>query len=401
MLHAISPLLPRELFDMPPQVLWLSHCKDGPLPRVSAAAVHALMETELRPWALRWNEDFLDVQRSLRHFGAALFGVDARDMSLVTCTSTGLEVVALGYPWRDGDEVLIPAGEFPSNRLPWLALARRGVTCAEVPLWEANLSQTFTAPAGDIAPEQRLLDAITPRTRVMAVSWVRYQDGIRLDLEKLGRGCREHGVHLVVDGIQGAGTVATSFDGVSAFSTGGHKGLLGLQGQGLLWTDGAFRQQLMPLGTWLSAPEDFSQGGTQATSAELWATDGRRLEAGSPSILSCAALASSIRLLLEAGGAAAIQAHVVSLQRGLLAMLAKDERWSAEVTRLGALVDAGRVGSTLSFAVPAEQSARLLLAAEAQGISTSTREGYLRIAFHGWHGSDDVERCAAWLLSAD
>lgn len=397
--HAASPLIPRELFDMPPRVLWLSHCKDGPLPRVSAAAVHALMDTELRPWDLRWNEDFLDVQRSLRNISATLFGVDARDMSLVTCTSTGLEVVALGYPWQPGDEVLIPAGEFPSNRLPWLALGRRGVTCTEVALWDGQMAQPFVAPCAGMTPEQRLLDAITPRTRVMAVSWVRYQDGIRLDLEKLGRGCRERGVHLVVDGIQGAGTMVASFDGVSAFSTGGHKGLLGLQGQGLLWTDRAFREQLMPLGTWLSAPEDFSQGGTQLQNEDLWAMDGRRLEAGSPSILSCAALASSIRLLVEAGGLKAIQAHVTTLQRTLLAALAKDARWSAEAERLDALVHAGRVGSTLSFALPAERSARLLQEADAQHISTSTREGYLRIAFHGWHDTKDVERCAAWLLS--
>ncbi|ULU24501.1 aminotransferase class V-fold PLP-dependent enzyme [Dyella terrae] len=396
-MHAVSPLIAPELFDMPPELLWLSHCKDGPLPLASADTVRALLDTELRPWDLRWNEDFLDVQRSLRDISATLLGVDAHDMSLVTCTSTGLEVVALGYPWQQGDEVVIPAGEFPSNRLPWLSLARRGVTCTEVALWEG---QSARAPDAGIEPEQRLLDAITPRTRVIAVSWVRYQDGVRLDLNKLGRGCRERGVHLVVDGIQGAGTVASSFDGVSAFSTGGHKGLLGLQGQGLLWTDRTFRQQLIPLGTWLSAPDDFSQSGTQTQSDEPWATDGRRLEAGSPSILSCAALASSIRLLVQSGGAASIQAHVAQLQRSLLAMLAADAAWAVEAGRLGDLLAAGKMGSILSFAVPPETSARLLNAAQAQGISASTREGYLRIAFHGWHGSSDVARCAAWLLSS-
>lgn len=382
---------------MPPDVLWLSHCKDGPVPLASADAVRALLDTELRPWDLRWKEDFLDVQRSLRDIGATLFGVDAQDMSLVTCTSTGLEVVALGYPWQDGDEVIIPAGEFPSNRLPWLSLTRRGVSCTEVDLWDM---QSVRAPDAGIEPEQRLLDAITPRTRVMAVSWVRYQDGIRLDLDRLGRGCRERGVHLVVDGIQGAGTVAASFESISAFATGGHKGLLGLQGQGLLWTDHAFRQQLMPLGTWLSAPDDFSQSGTQKQGDEPWATDGRRLEAGSPSILSCAALASSIRLLVKSGGAAAIQSHIIELQRRLLDALATDAAWAAEAGRLAELVRVGKVGSILSFALPGELSARLLQAAETQGISTSSREGYLRVAFHGWHGSGDVERCAAWLLSS-
>ena len=396
----IPPLFPRDLFDLPPDILWLSHCKDGPVPRASVQRLTALLATELQPWSLRWSEDFLDVQASLRRAGAVFFGVGQDDVSLTTCTTTGLETVSLGFPWKEGDEVLIPLGEFPSNRLPWLALAQRGVRCREVALWAGQTGDAAAPPDAGIDPEQRLLDAITLDTRVMSVSWVRYQDGTRLDLAKLGAGCRARGVHLVVDGIQGAGTMVPSFDGVSAFATGGHKGLLGLQGQGMLWTDAAFRQMLLPQGTWLSAPEAFSQSGTQAEAGSPWASDGRRLEPGSPSILSCAALASSLQLLIDHGGAAAIQAHVTALQQALLARLATSPVWAAEARRLGDLVRAGRVGSTLSFVPPAERADRLLKAAEASRISISIREGFLRIAFHGWHGSEDVERCAAWLLAA-
>lgn len=396
----VAPLLPRDQFDFPPDTLWLSHCKDGPVPRVSAQRLTELLVTELQPWTLRWNEDFLDIQAALRRAAAVFFGVEARDVSLTTCTTTGLEAVSLGYPWNEGDEVLIPVGEFPSNRLPWLALARRGVTCTEVPLWPGQAKDASVPPVASIDPEQCLLDAITPRTRMMSVSWVRYQDGVRLDLARLGRGCRERGVHLVVDGIQGAGTMPPSFEGVSAFATGGHKGLLGMQGQGLLWTDAAFRQQLIPMGTWLSAPDAFSQAGTQAEGADPWTTDGRRLEAGSPSILSCAVLAKSIQWLTEHGGAPAIQAHVTRLQTALLARLAESVAWAGEARRLDGLVRAGRAGSTLSFALPADRADRLWKSAEASGISTSVREGYLRVAFHGWHMGQDVERCAAWLLAA-
>ena len=399
MTPANPPLLPRDLFDLSPDILWLSHCKDGPIPRIAMQQLHKLLGTEIQPWTLRWNEDFLDIQASLRQAGAALFDVDASDISLTTCTSTGLQAVSLGYPWKEGDEVLIPVGEFPSNRLPWLALKQRGVRCREVALWPGQAVHASVPPHAGIEPEQQLLDAITPNTRIVSVSWVRYQDGLRLDLARLGRGCRERGVHLVVDGIQGAGTAMPSFDGVSAFATGGHKGLLGLQGQGLLWTDAAFRAQLMPVGTWLSAPDAFSQAGTQAEASSPWAADGRRLEAGSPSILSCAVLASSIQVLLDHGGVPAIQAHVTGLQRALLAKLATSTEWEAEARRLDALIEAGRLGSILSFVPPAERFGRLLQQAEASGISTSIREGYLRIAFHGWHSGEDVERCAAWLLA--
>ncbi len=129
-----APLVDPAAFDMPGDVLWLSHCKDGPLPRVSADAIQALMRAQLRPWEMRWEEDFLEVQRGLRRAAATLLAADTADISLMTCTSSGLEAVAFGYPWNVGDEILIPAGEFPSNRLPWLALAQRGVQCREVDL---------------------------------------------------------------------------------------------------------------------------------------------------------------------------------------------------------------------------------------------------------------------------
>lgn len=396
--HAIAPLIDPALFDMPPDLLWLSHCKDGPLPRAAGEVVQSLLQAELHPWDLRWQEDFLDGQQRLRSRGAALFNVSVDDISLTTCTSSGLETVALGFPWEAGDEVVIPAGEFPSNRLPWLALARRGVQCREVPLWEGQLATPRLAPHAGIAPEQRLLDAITGRTRVVAVSWVRFQDGLMLDLDMLGRGCRERGVHLVVDGIQGAGTMMPVLDHVSAFSTGGHKGLLGMQGQGLLWTEARFRSQLMPLGTWLSAPTAFSQSGIQQQHDDHWASDGRYLEAGSPSIVNCAALAASIDLLLEAGGLTDLQTHIARLQRQLLEALAPHEAWSHEAARLVALLDAGRVGPTLCFDIPADRADALLASARALRIDASTREGFLRTAWHGWHGTADVQRCASWLI---
>lgn len=393
-----TPLLDRRLFDMPDDVLWLAHCKDGPVPRASLAAMQRVLDTELRPWDLDWQSDFLDIAAALRHEAALLLGASPHDISLTTCTTTGLEAASLGYPWRPGDQVVIPLGEFPSNRLPWMALAERGVSCTEVPLWPGHGQHHATPPTNDMTPEQALIDAITPHTRVMAVSWVRYQDGIRLDLTRLGQACRERGVHLVVDGIQGAGTVDMALDGVSAMATGGHKGLLGLQGQGFLWTDPTFRSLLLPLGTWLSAPEASSQVGKPLSSDERWSSDGRRLEGGSPSILSCAVLAASLALINNAGGAAAMQRHIAQLQSTLLQHLDTSAAWHSEAQRLRALLDAQRLGSILSFALPHELCHARVDQALRRGIHASAREGYLRIAFHGWHGASDVARAAEWLL---
>ncbi len=54
------------------------------------------------------------------------------DIVLLKNTTEGICTMVNGIDWRPGDNLVIPAGEFPSNRLPWLALERLGVEVREV-----------------------------------------------------------------------------------------------------------------------------------------------------------------------------------------------------------------------------------------------------------------------------
>lgn len=398
---SVPPLNP-ALFHLDPAHLWIMHCSEGPVPRAAMRAVRAFMHKELRPWEVRWEEDFQGLPAAVRAEAAALLGGQAGDISLTPSTSSGLVAVAQGFPWRPGDEVLAPLGEFPSNAWPWLALAGRGVAFREVPLWDGHLAgaQAWSSrpPAAGVDPEERLIAALGPRTRLLALSWVRFQDGLKLDLRRLGAACAERGVHLVVDGIQAAGTVPVDLEGLSVFATSGHKGLLAPQGMGFLWTEASFRQSLSPSGTWLSVEQatDFSRPSTDFQRA--WLPDGRALEPGGPDLLHASALLESLRLLRDTG-IPAIAAHTASLQRRLLAALAATP-WERERDRLHRLLEAGRLGSILAFhhgGGGAERLNGLLKAGYHQGIFASVREGYLRVAFHGFHAEADVDRVAAWL----
>ncbi|WP_243302450.1 aminotransferase class V-fold PLP-dependent enzyme [Geothrix oryzisoli] len=397
-----APPLNPALFHLDREHLWVMHCSEGPVPRAAIRAVRAFLQKELRPWDVRWEEDFQGIPAATREAAAALLGGRAEDISLSPSTSTGLVAVAQGFPWQPGDEVVAPLGEFPSNAWPWLALKPRGVAFREVPLWEGHRSGaeawSSLPPTAATDPEARLIAALGPRTRLLALSWVRFQDGLKLDLQRLGRGCRERGVHLVVDGIQAAGTVPADLEGLSAFATGGHKGLLAPQGMGFLWTDEAFRQSLAPSGTWLSVEQatDFSRPSTDFDRA--WLLDGRALEPGGPNLLQASALLESLRMLHEAG-VPAIAVHVAALQTRLLEAL-EGSPWAAECRRLRALLEAGRLGSFLAFhhgGAGAEHLQGLLQAGHRQGILASVREGYLRVAFHGFHTGEDVDRVAGWL----
>lgn len=404
-LPAIPPL-EATLFDNPDDVLWLMHCSEGPVPRAAADAIIDFLPRETRPWKLRWREDFQAIPERTREAAARVIGVDAHDITLTPTTSSGLVTIAQTFPWhRDGD-IVLPLGEFPSNVWPWKALAARGIRVREVPLWDGHEGGTTAwqsaPPRAGLDPEERLLAALSPRTQVLAVSWVRFQDGIVLDLERLARGCADKRVALVVDGIQGAGTRVPHLDGVSAFATGGHKGLLAPQGLGILWTDSAFRRELVPGGSWLSVEQamDFSRPSTDTD--RDWADDGTRFEQGMPNLLSAVAFHKSLELLADAG-IATIQRHVTSLASALIQGLGTIPVWRSEAQRLRALHEADRLGSIVALHHGARGPTamnHLLQQAIEQRLYPSVREGYLRIALHGWHTEVDVERVLTFLRAS-
>ncbi len=400
-----TPPLAPDLFELDPAILWIQHCAEGPLPKSAAEAVRGFLERETQPWKLRWMDDFHGIPQRLRQLGGRLLGCPAEDVTLTATTSTGLSTVAQAYPWREGDEVLLPLGEFPSNYWPWRALERRGVTIRQVPLWpghEAGKGAWSSAPPDAAAdPEAALLEAIGPSTRILSVSWVRFQDGLVLDLGRLARGCAGRGVDLVVDGIQGAGSLPISLEGVAAFATGGHKGLLAPQGLGLLYTSPEFRGRLLPLGSWLSVEDatDFRRPSTDFERS--FRQDGQLFEQGVPDLLSGVAFEAALETLL-APGIAAIAEHVARLRGDLLGRLAELPSWRADAERLEALDRAGRLGPILALHHGGRGQAALdatYRAGNRQGILASVREGYLRLALHGWHHPADLERIAAWLAT--
>ncbi|HTL98669.1 MAG TPA: aminotransferase class V-fold PLP-dependent enzyme, partial [Holophagaceae bacterium] len=122
-----APLNP-ALFHLDPQVTWVMHCAEGPMPRAGMRAVRAFLFKELQPWRVSMKEDFIGLPAAVRREAAKLLGAEVDDVSLVATTSEGLQRVAMGFPWQPGDEVVAALGEFPSNAWPWKAQAQRGVT---------------------------------------------------------------------------------------------------------------------------------------------------------------------------------------------------------------------------------------------------------------------------------
>jgi selenocysteine lyase/cysteine desulfurase len=167
----------------------------------------------------------------------------------------------------------------------------------------------------------------------------------------------------------------------------------------LLWTSPEFRKRLNPLGSWLSVEQgaDFSRPATDF--ARPWLRDGRKLEQGGPGGLLLSAAAASLAVLNRTT-TAAVAHHVDSLQTALLERLGRSRSWGEEARRLDALRREGRLGPILSLHHGGRGSAALeavRVAGQSRRIYTSIREGYLRVALHGWHDESDIARLADWL----
>ncbi len=140
-------------------------------------------------------------------------------------TTESINMVAYGLPWKAGDRVVTTILEHHSNLLPWYNLAKRGVGVDVVGIrddYSIDLSE-FEA-------------AITPATKLAAVTHASNVLGVITPLAEIAKICRDHGVLLLADMAQTVPHMPVDVSGIGcdfcAFS--GHK-MLGPTGTGVLW----------------------------------------------------------------------------------------------------------------------------------------------------------------------
>ena len=143
-----------------------------------------------------WNNDeYTEALETLRHSLGNLVAVGPDQVNITRGTAHGISLLARGLDWRPGHNVVSARLEYPANLYPWMAVAKHGV--------ELRLVEPVD---GRVTPEA-VLGLVDARTRVVALSFVQFWNGYRLDLAKIGAECRRQGVFLAVDGIQGLGVL--------------------------------------------------------------------------------------------------------------------------------------------------------------------------------------------------
>jgi selenocysteine lyase/cysteine desulfurase len=277
-----------EQFPSLGQSLYLNHAAIAPWPRCAAEAMQRFAEENLLQGAAAYPA-WIRRENALRQALARLLGTHSSDtIALLKNTTEGISTVAWGLDWRSGDNIVLPLGEFPSNRLPWLAQAAKGVEVREV-----DIRATRDA-------EAELFDAMDSRTRLLSVSAVQWSDGFRLNLDRLGDGCHRRKVLFFVDAIQQLGALPIDVEScrIDFLAADAHKWLLGPEGIAVFYSGDDARNQLTLLQQgWHMFDDPWSFQRPDWTPAD----SARRFEAGSPNSAGQAALHASVGLLLDHG----------------------------------------------------------------------------------------------------
>lgn len=302
--------------------VWMNTSHQGPLPEPAVAEALEAIEWKRSPRHIM-GARFHEVTDRLRRALSRLVQVPAEEVILTNGASYGLHLLANGLPLAPGDEVLLMAGDFPSNLLPWRGLAAKGVQVRE-------LASRRGLPV--VEPED-VAEALSARTRVLCLSWVHSFSGLVTDLAALGALCREHQVALIANTSQGLGGRPLDLSALplDAVVNVGWKWLCGPYGTGFCWLRPELRERLrVNRDYWLTAQTADDLEGGSPEPAPGPPLGGRRFDVfGTASFFNVKPFTAAVETLLELG-LDRIEAHDRSLVDRLVDGLLDDrqgDRW--------------------------------------------------------------------------
>jgi cysteine desulfurase/selenocysteine lyase len=216
---------------------YLNAALQGPMPLAAARESQAALEWKKRPDRMA-DAIYFDLPDRIRERISRVIGARIDEIAVTSGASAGLASVAAGIDWKPGDEVLVGRGEFPAHFSTWLRYEKAG-----------KLRVRVVVPRGRFLTADDYIAQIGPHTRVVSASFVRFDNGARLDSAPIGEACRKVGAALVLDITQCAGSVPMNIRelGATMAVCSGYKWLLGPYGAGFFWIANEWIERL-PLG---------------------------------------------------------------------------------------------------------------------------------------------------------
>ncbi len=368
----------REWFEFE-DATYLNLAGHSPLPRVSVRAVLAALEAKKFPHH-KTDATYFEVPNRIRENIAKLIGARAEEIALTSGASAGVAAVAYALTWKPGDEVVTAQGEFPLQYTAWKPMEER-----------EGVKVKIVAPRERFISADDLIAAMTPRTRIISVSLVRYDDGSLLDAPRVAAACHQQGALLLLDVSQccGAMTMDVRKLGADFLVCAGYKWLLSAYGTGFFWVKSEHLAAVRPGPFyWMAVKgaDNFSalnfDDPKPAPNAKRWDAP----EWASYFNFNLAAMDTSVELVLRMGPER-VAAHNRKLIDSLYERLPKDRCIPASP------LDAAQRGPYGCFSARScEKTTELYQRLRKENVIVSLREGNIRVSPHLYNTERDIDR---------
>jgi selenocysteine lyase/cysteine desulfurase len=377
-----APAPPRDYraeFPIFRRSVYLNSCSLGALSTRSRTRINQCLDLWDSLGASAWYEIWWGALAELRARYARWIGAPEGSVALHPNISAGLTSIAESLDYRRRPKVVVTSLDFPTVAYQWLARAGEGV---EVTIVES--------PDGIGVPLEALARAVDQRTALIATSHVFFTSGAIQDVRALADLAHDQGALLLVDGYHAAGQLPVDVQAldVDFYCSGGLKWLLGGTGIAFMYGRPALWPSLAPRATgWFAHREQFR---FDPTSLELH-DDARRLESGTPAVMSVYAQLGGLDVLEELG-AEEIRRRTAALTEDLI----EQARGAGLRPKVAARPEERTGIVMLPSADPAADVRRLARA----GIVTDSRPGHVRVSPYFYNVPDD-HRAAIECLTRD
>jgi cysteine desulfurase/selenocysteine lyase len=361
---------------------YLNLAGQSPMPKVTLKAVQAALETKKFPHQ-KPDTTFFEVPNRIRAGLARFIGAKPEEIAITSGASAGAMAVAHALQWKPGDEVITAKSEFPLQYTTWRPMEER-----------EGLKLKVVAPSDRFITADDLIAAMTPRTRVVSVSHVRYNDGSLLDAAKVAKACHAQGALLLLDVSQSCGAVPMDVNALGAdfLISAGYKWLLGPFGTGFFWAKKEHLAMVRPAPYYWMAVEgsdnfaalNFADPKPEA-SAKRWDA----AEWASYFNFNLVAMDTSVEFV-ERMGAEAVAAHNRKLIDVLFERLPKDR------CVIASPLEAAHRGPYGCFAARSrEKTAELYEKLRKENVVVSLRDGNIRVSPHLYNTERDIDKVIA------